>query len=428
MAKIGANAHYVPDGRRPARPGHLRRQDQRAGLHGLPVQDEQTGGHCPTLAEHFTGTKQKWFTFTNGAHIDSLDPETYNRWYDFLRAVRRAPGADRRTPRRSSAAAPVIYQEAMGLRSGVDAAARPDPAAADVRRGARRVRAAAAGPGAVRQRRRAVASPASRDPRLRAVLPELPDPGHRRPRSWYFGPGGALADGRPPARGVNSFTWNAARAAADRLQRRHRPGPAACGATPPVLELEQNPAGTRGLLRHRAADGEHDRRRRRRRAPLGALLDARRRPAGDDQRGPAGREGDLRAERLDARQRAQARPRRKSTSSSSPSSSLREPPTSTPMPRRPVRQGRDPALLPGPRLPRGLADPGDDRRAERRPADLVVRPDAARSGTANVSIALLAVDAVEPGAAGRARRDRADRRCRRARACATSPAGPTSRS
>ena len=31
-----------------------------------------------------TGTKLKWFTFTNGAHIDSLDPDTFNRWYDFL--------------------------------------------------------------------------------------------------------------------------------------------------------------------------------------------------------------------------------------------------------------------------------------------------------------------------------------------------------
>ncbi len=46
--------------------------------------DEQTGGHCPTLARAFTGTKRKWFTFTNGVHTDSLDPETFNRWYDFL--------------------------------------------------------------------------------------------------------------------------------------------------------------------------------------------------------------------------------------------------------------------------------------------------------------------------------------------------------
>ena len=46
--------------------------------------DEQTGGHCPSLPKHFTGTKRKWFTFTNGNHIDSLDPATFMRWYDFL--------------------------------------------------------------------------------------------------------------------------------------------------------------------------------------------------------------------------------------------------------------------------------------------------------------------------------------------------------
>ena len=34
-----------------------------------------------------------------------------------------------------------------------------------------------------------------------------------------------------------------------------------------------------------------------------------------------------------------------------------------PLPRGPLRQGHDPALLRGPRLPRRLADPGDDRGA-----------------------------------------------------------------
>ena len=56
--------------------------------------DEQTGGHCPTLAEHFTGTQRKWFTFTNGTHVDSLDPETFNRWYDFLELYVAQAGAD----------------------------------------------------------------------------------------------------------------------------------------------------------------------------------------------------------------------------------------------------------------------------------------------------------------------------------------------
>ncbi len=47
-------------------------------------EDEQTGGHCPTLATRFTGTDKKWFTFTNGVHADSLDPSTAQKWIDFL--------------------------------------------------------------------------------------------------------------------------------------------------------------------------------------------------------------------------------------------------------------------------------------------------------------------------------------------------------
>jgi hypothetical protein len=55
--------------------------------------DEQTGGHCPTLARRMTGTDKKWFTYTNGTHVDSLSPEIYNRLYDFLQlyVAREAP-------------------------------------------------------------------------------------------------------------------------------------------------------------------------------------------------------------------------------------------------------------------------------------------------------------------------------------------------
>ena len=85
--------------------------------------DEQTGGHCPDLAEHFTGTQRKWFTFTNGTHVDSLDPATFNRWYDFLElyVAKQAPILNSASIQR---AAPVIYQEAMGI-TGVTLP--PDP-------------------------------------------------------------------------------------------------------------------------------------------------------------------------------------------------------------------------------------------------------------------------------------------------------------
>ena len=77
-------------------------------------QDEQTGGHCPTLADRLTGTDKKWVTFTNGTHIDSLAPETFNRLYDFLKlyVAKQAPNTSSAA---IQAAAPVIYSEAMGV-------------------------------------------------------------------------------------------------------------------------------------------------------------------------------------------------------------------------------------------------------------------------------------------------------------------------
>src|SRR4051794_23304316 len=77
-------------------------------------QDEQTGGHCPTLAARMTGTQKKWFTFTNGPHVDSLAPETFNRWYDFL-SLYVAQQAPMENAAVVAAASPVVFQAAMGL-------------------------------------------------------------------------------------------------------------------------------------------------------------------------------------------------------------------------------------------------------------------------------------------------------------------------
>ena len=140
--------------------------------------DEQTGGHCPTLAEHFTGTDRKWFTFTNGTHVDSLDPETFNRWYDFLKlyVAEQAPisqlGAD---PGRRAGDLP--GGDGHHRR---DPAARPDPAAADLRR--RRYaafEAADAGPRSSSTTAPAGPSPASPYPGFEQSFAEFPVPGHQ---------------------------------------------------------------------------------------------------------------------------------------------------------------------------------------------------------------------------------------------------------
>src|SRR5205085_1143075 len=84
MKKIRENSHYRPKVVDPLAPVTFVHKINVPVFMACQFTDEQTGGHCPTLAEHMTGTRKKWFTFTNGTHVDSLDPETANRMYDFL--------------------------------------------------------------------------------------------------------------------------------------------------------------------------------------------------------------------------------------------------------------------------------------------------------------------------------------------------------
>ena len=123
MAKIRANDHYVPAVADPLSPTTFVNKINVPVFMACQWTDEQTGGHCPDLADRFTGTPRKWFTFTNGTHVDSLDPEIFNRWYDFLQlyVARQAPIVNSAA---IHAAAPVIYQEAMGI-TGVTMP--PDP-------------------------------------------------------------------------------------------------------------------------------------------------------------------------------------------------------------------------------------------------------------------------------------------------------------
>jgi len=205
MAKIRANDHYVPEVADPLAPETFVNKIKVPTFMACQWTDEQTGGHCPTLAKRFTGTSRKWFTFTNGTHVDSLAPETFNRWYDFLAlyVARQAPIANAAV---IHAAAPVIYQEAMGI-TGVTLP--PDPIQL--------------------QPTYATALAAfEQQPSIRVLFdngagglqPGHPVPGFERSwssfpipgttaRSWYLASGGALADAPPAQSGAESFTWNA---------------------------------------------------------------------------------------------------------------------------------------------------------------------------------------------------------------------------
>ncbi len=113
-AKIARNSHYKAAIDDPLDPITFVHKITAPTFLACQWEDEQTGAHCADLVQHFTGTKHKWFTFTNGAHIDSLDPATFDRWYDFLElfVAHQAPIVNAAGIR---SVAPLIYQQAMGL-------------------------------------------------------------------------------------------------------------------------------------------------------------------------------------------------------------------------------------------------------------------------------------------------------------------------
>ena len=112
LAKTRRNRFYVPQVADPLAPNTFVQKIDVPTFLACQFTDEQTGGHCPTLASRFTGTSKKWFTFTNGTHIDSLDPATFTRWFDFMElyVARRKPdlGGLR-------AFAPAVFKAAMGV-------------------------------------------------------------------------------------------------------------------------------------------------------------------------------------------------------------------------------------------------------------------------------------------------------------------------
>jgi predicted acyl esterase len=210
LTKIRTNNHYVPSVADPVSPVTFVNKIKVPVYLACQWTDEQTGGHCPDLAEHFTGTRHKWFTFTNGTHVDSLDPETFNRWYDFLElyVARQAPIVNSAVIR---AAGPLLYTVAMGI-TGV--AMPPDPiqtqptyaGALAAFQALREIRVmfdngggGPLGPGR---------EPGFPYPAFEQSFPSFPIPGTAA-RRWYLGSGGTLNDHAPSRAAANQLTWNA---------------------------------------------------------------------------------------------------------------------------------------------------------------------------------------------------------------------------
>jgi uncharacterized protein len=213
LQKIKENSTYNPSIADPLDPVTFVNKIKVPTFMACQWEDEQTGGHCTDLAQHFTGTNRKWFTFTNGAHIDSLDPYTYDRFFDFLElyVAHKAP-IENAAP--VQAAAPVVYKEAMGLPPSDVVTLPPDPIqlqptyqlalSAFEKLPAIRV-LFDNGAGTSPTGSTTAGAPY---PGFEQSFSAFPIPGTTA-QTWYFGPGGTLNNQAPTAQGTNSYTSDA---------------------------------------------------------------------------------------------------------------------------------------------------------------------------------------------------------------------------
>jgi uncharacterized protein len=211
MAKIHANSHYRPKVADPLDPITFVNRIRVPVFMACQWEDEQTGGHCPALVQHFTGTRLKWFTFTNGAHVDSLDPYTFDRWYDFLElfVAHHAPFFNQAAVH---VAAPAIYQAAFGVNDADTLPLDPiqeTPSYADALAefealpSVRVLFDNGAGASPTGQM-----TPGDPYPGFEQSFSTFPIPGTVA-RTWYFGPGGVLGDQPPATRGIDWYTSSA---------------------------------------------------------------------------------------------------------------------------------------------------------------------------------------------------------------------------
>jgi predicted acyl esterase len=239
-AKIRRNDHYRPRIADPLSPITFVDKIDVPVFMACQWEDEQTGGHCPSLAEQFTGTRRKWFTFTNGTHVDSLDPETFNRWYDFLKlyVARQAPITHSATIR---AAAPLIYEAAMGVHGQT---LPRDPiqeeptyegalAAFEQLKPIRILFENGAGG----------TQPGAPNPAFEQSFGKFPIPGTRA-RSWYLAAKGALLDGRSERPGADSFTWDPRARSLTNFHGDTGAGEGGLWTATPDYRWEQNPRGS----------------------------------------------------------------------------------------------------------------------------------------------------------------------------------------
>jgi predicted acyl esterase len=201
LAKTRRNKFYRPEVADPLAPVKFVEKIDVPVFLACQWQDEQTGGHCPALASSFTGTRRKWFTFVNGTHSDSLDPETFNRLFDFIELYvgERRPDL----PGVVKAAAPGLYASYMGI-PGVTLPDDPIQQLPDYQ--SARSAFEELPPVRILFESGGGAAPGTPVPAFERSFRRLPL-GRARMRSWYLADDGKLTR-KVRSRGVEAFRWD----------------------------------------------------------------------------------------------------------------------------------------------------------------------------------------------------------------------------
>ncbi|MFZ1996779.1 MAG: CocE/NonD family hydrolase [Solirubrobacteraceae bacterium] len=239
VAMVRANNYFVPSVANPLAPVTFVHRIHVPVYLACQFTDEQTGGHCADLAQHFSGTARKWFTFTNGAHIDSLDPQTFNRWFDFLDLY-----VAHRQPQLSDsvrALAPTVFSALMGIS---DVTLPPDPIQAQPSYGAALAAFQALKPVRVLFDNGAgSATPGAPYPGFEQSFSSFPIPG-TQVRSWYLGSAGTLASGKAGSASSDEFAWKPGARSSTSFTGNDGGGPGGLWNTTPEYHWQVNPAGT----------------------------------------------------------------------------------------------------------------------------------------------------------------------------------------
>ena len=239
IAMVHANSYFVPSVANPLSPVTFVHKIHVPVYLACQFTDEQTGGHCADLAQHFSGTSRKWFTFTNGAHIDSLDPQTFNRWYDFLElyVAHRRPALSDTT----KALAPTVFSQAMGI-NGVTLP--PDPIQAQSSYATALSAFQALKPVRVMFDNGAgSATPGAPYPAFEQSFARFPIPGTQA-RSWYLSTHGALSAGTATSASSDEFTWKPKARSLTSFSGNDGGSPGGLWTTTPAYHWQVNPAGT----------------------------------------------------------------------------------------------------------------------------------------------------------------------------------------